>query len=397
MDEHQTPDQKAPIAKKTLLLALFVFVLLLTSFFFFSNRSEIAQPSQPKDPQTPTTSESATYAKPASTKKGYPFSYRENSTVQTPVLAIYSLSDNKMHYFTDITLGGSGANLGRGISEPVPSPDLLYSVYIDNKTNNVWLTSNETFEKVAVTDNGKVSFISGWSPDSKRFIYYVSDHTITLETQGYGGYQEEKVTFDKNLQSGFFLFDIDSGQTTHLYPVDYMLGFIDNSRLLVQSTETDDRLIVFDVDTFEADFGYVKEIFGFGAGQYDFTSDGKKWTFTLSNNPTTDANIMYADFPQKTGIKVETGNWADIQNPHFSPDGTFIAYDKKSGEIQPGFPRTLITIYNTVDKSIKSYAEGSVKQWVTNNEIIISRYNIEKKLQEYFLLTLSTNQVTPFE
>ena len=59
-------------------------------------------------------------------------------------------------------LWGGGA-AGLGVSDSTPSPDLLYTVYIDKDTRGLKLLSNETFKETDISLPGeKVSYISGW-------------------------------------------------------------------------------------------------------------------------------------------------------------------------------------------------------------------------------------------
>lgn len=206
----------------------------------------------------------------------------------------------------------------------------------------------------------------------------------------YGGLQETKVSFNPNIDYGFFLFDIDSGVTKKLYPIEYFESFIDNEKILVRTTAfTTDRFIVFNINTFEADYGFVKEKFGFGAGQFDFTSDGSKWTYILSPNPTTDNNIIYATFPNKEGEVIESAGWGDFSSPIFSPEGTKIAYAKGS----PG--SHAVWVYDTNSKKKTKYSEGAPMVWIDENTILITQRDFADLLKlHYFLLDLTNNTTT---
>lgn len=342
-------------------------------------------PSQSKSEQKLSKSEENIWVKPVSSKKGYPIVKTEGEN--TKKLYIYSLS-SKTKRLIDIPVAYGGGAAGLGQSDPWVSPDLFYTAFINKETGNLFLLSNETLEKKQVTTNGGIGFITGWSPDSKNILYSVGNDTISTRIQGPIQYPPLKLTFKKILDSGYFIFNIDSGKTTKLYPVEYIEGFIDNENLLVRMTEQsyNDYLVVFNINSFEANYALVKEKFGFGANQFNFTRDGKKWVFTLSRNPTTDANIIYADFPQKEGMQIDSGKWAEVQFPLISPKGTKIAYVKEEGFVTPGTPRFIVWSYLTADKTKKRLTQGKPELWIDETILIISDVNYDKNEKEYYIL-----------
>ncbi|MBI4091221.1 hypothetical protein HY419_00550 [candidate division WWE3 bacterium] len=306
-------------------------------------------------------------------------------------MSIYTFADKTLSPVLKVSVASGNSASGFGESDPLVSPNLLYTAVIDDQTHNLWIVSNETKELKQITQTGDVSYLSGWSKDSKKIVYRVDEESITSLTQGYGGYQETKVQFKPNRDAGYFAFDIDSGVTTKLYPLDYFETFIDSKNILTKPIDqySSDRLVIFDTNTFEADYGFVPEKFGFGAGQFSFSDDGTKWVYTLSRNPTTDANIIYAPFPQKEGETIDSGAWADVQFPNISHNGTKVAYSKKDG------PAYAVWVYNTADKSKKKYdVEGWAVAWVDENTIVVKSSNASKSGNSLYSVDLTTGTVT---
>ncbi len=376
----------------------FILILgvILTSYKSKSTIQNII--SSPKnESQLNTQDESPRWIKPVSSKKGYPVaSGGLSASDSTRQFFIYSFSTKELHKVNQSLVSGGYAS-GIGTGGPKASPDLLYTAFIDQKTKNLWLLSNETLETKQVTQNGFVAYVSGWSPSSTKIIYQIPADSITARTRGMGGYQPTKEVFNPNLDSGFFVFDINSGKTKKLYPVEHFETFIDNDRILVRTTdqESNDRLIVFNINTFEADYGFVKEKFGYGADQFSFSKNGEKWAYTLSRNPTTDANIIYADFPDKEGEQIDSGDWAETQFPLISPDGTKLAFSRRDGYAEPGLPNYAVWVYNTSNKEKTKYnVEGWADTWVDENTLVVKASNASKKENYLYLLNLESGEST---
>jgi hypothetical protein len=386
-------------SKKYILFVLLSFILGLIIGYgvsnFYKNRikdNQIASKSTndlSKSDSIKIDEKNFQWTKPLSTKKGFPIFNSE-----TNVLSIFLIDSKEMKETEKKPLWGGGA-AGLGVSDSTPSPDLLYTVYIDKDTRGLKLLSNETFKETDISLPGeKVSYISGWSPDSKKIIYDVGNQTLATRKEGMMPWEGiEK--FPEDVTPGYILFNIETGKRKSLYPVGYFESFIDESRILVKAGDDEfmgKKYIVFNIDTFEADYSYVKEEFGYGASQYTFSQDGSKWTYTLSRNPTEDANIILADFPNKEQIEVDKGGWADVQFPFISPTGTKIAYWKKEGYISDGVPRFTVWIYDTINKSKEKFVDGMVTRWIDDNTLI---YRVQHKSvidSTYYLLDLSTRK-----
>ena len=97
----------------------------------------------------------ASWKKPAAFNPGY--AYLDNDQN----LNIIDLQSKNIK-LTGIKPLWGGAASGLGESEPLSSPDGLYTVYIDKETGRPWLMSNGTLEKVQMGERGGVGDITGW-------------------------------------------------------------------------------------------------------------------------------------------------------------------------------------------------------------------------------------------
>lgn len=329
-----------------------------------------------------------------SNKKGFPVL----NNLGDVTLKLYSINEKTLKDTEIKVAWGSSASM-YGDNDPEVSPDLLYTAYIDQEAGTLWLLANETLKKEKITLQ-KVDYITGWTKDSKRIIYYVSEDDILSRKSGPGPAWEGKEQFTETKIPGFYSFDIESGKSKNLYPVSGVESIVGTNKLLIKSgfENEPNKLVLFNIDTFEADYS-VQEEFGFGAGQFEFTEDGEYWTFTLSNNPTEDASIVYAPFPEKEGLQIDSGEWAEVQWPRFSPDGSKIAYLHSEGMIPPGHPNNFIWVYDTNTKEKKKFSRGNSVWWVNENTLVVRDYdNIEANTNRFYILDLksgNTFQIYP--
>lgn len=339
--------------------------------------------------KSPICSSPVKWIRPESIKKGYPILNPE-----TNMLDIFLVDLKDLKNTNKKAVGGGGAS-GYGATDPVASPDLFFTAYIDKDTQQLNLLSHETFKEAILTPGEKVAYIFGWSPDSRKIIYSITSDTLATRREGPGGQWEGKEQFDSQRDPGFFVFDIVTGKKTKLSPIEYIESFIDGNRILVKARGEEymsKRLIVFNLDTFEADYGLLKDEYGFGASQYSFPLNGLTWTYTYSKNPTNDANIIYADFPTKEGIEIDTGNWAEVQFPFISPQGTKVAYWKQEGYVTEGSPRYAVWIYNVETRTKERYGEGMMVRWVDENRLIYRIQNQSVSDSTFYLFDLKTRE-----
>lgn len=379
----QQPNTNHFLRNFLIIFGIFILIAIAgAGTYFLANQNK--QASFVQSSASPTLAV-ASWQKPSSSQKGYPVVKPTNKNSLYGELYIYSLSTKELRQVDKEVQYGSGGDSGS--SNPIPSPNLLHTAFIDT-SSNLWIISNETLEAKKVTQTGGVNFISGWSPDSTKIIYQIFEDTIGIRADGFGGLPQMKEQFNPNLDFGFFVLDIDLGTTKKLYPLESFQEFIDKYKVLVLHN---DNLIIFDINTFEADYNFVKEKFGFGANQFDISSDGKKWTYTLSRNPTDDANIIYTDFPQKEGEVIDSGDWTEVQFPKISPSGKKIAYAKRTGYIEPGIPNFAIWVYDATSKSkLKYNVEGFPEHWVDEQTLIVRASDASKMENAWYIVDLLT-------
>ena len=324
---------------------------------------------------------------PKSSSRGLPF-------VTNKKLSIFDV-DTKQTHDTLLDVRAGAAASGFGNSGPLHSKDLFYTAFIDGPTGDLWIISNETFEKKRATYTGGVSYISEWSPDSRKIVFYTQRETLQTRRDGPIPWEGGE-TFTQQRLSGFMLFDIYTGELTVLSPIDHFVSFVGPNAIISKSTDMSDRLVLFTLDTFEADYGLISETFGFGSNQFSLSPSGKHWAFTYSKKPTDDANIMYSKFPAKEGKTLDSGSWAEVQWPKISPDGTKLIYQRKYGYKFPGMPQNSVHLVNLETQKNTKLVEGGSAEWVGNDQIILWRLFSEKSPYNKVIL-LDINTLEEFE
>ncbi len=307
------------------------------------------------------------WKKPESSSKGIIFlNQQENSAY------LYQMNTAKVLPIP----GAKGSNSGvsdYGETSPVSSPDRMYSVFLGDK-DYVYLISNDSLESVRVSDV-PATYITGWMGDSKRFIYYVGEDDIISRTENKSGgnFSREKFVME-NKVAGFYLFNIETGETIYLYPVNNVKAIIGSDRVLVNLNNSVGSYVVFNVDTFEADYKTLentgKDINGLN--QIVTTEKGDKWSYSYSYNSVSDTNIIYANYailPNNDGSGytfVEQGSWGAYQWPKFSLDGTKIMFVKN-----PNVIGSEVYVYNIAEKTSKKVAVGFEGDWIDSEMILV--------------------------
>lgn len=287
-----------------------------------------------------------------------------------------SLIPTRYHTFD----AGGAAYLGSHGAQA--SPDARYILF-PNKDDNetLYLLSSETLETRKIT-KGPVEYITDWSPDSRRFIYYIKTDSLgsrkVIDGMGLTILPWEKEEqFSHGDSPGFHVFDIETGEDIHLFPLGGVAAFVDAQHVLAVANEQkseggqNERFVIFDINDFSADYAAFPSPIAFGQGQYSFTHDGKHWAFSSSKNPTNDMSIIIAPFPSLTGDVVETSTWADVQGPKISPQGRHVAYFKDS-------MARLTRIWDAQNKKMIKEVEGRPLHWLDEDRLVVQDPNITK-------------------
>lgn len=329
---------------------------------------------------------------PSSTKQGYPEYTPGKNTLKIYDIATDNLKD------TNIAISCCGGAMYLGETDPLPSPDLLYTAYIDANSKDLWILSNETFEKVRVPNSDNVTYITGWSPKGNTLVYYFTPETLATKKDGMMIEWDTVEKFDENISSGFYALNTETGETKSLRPVQLIATVISDDEVLAKTEESSPRMVIFDYKNYFADYASSKGEFGFGVGQFDISENGITWVFSGSQNPTEDMYITLAELPQKTGTIIDTGNWADVQWPKVSKNGKKVVYQKFTDNRQ----KPELWLYTKSEDAIakpEMIGEGRPLAWVDDSNIIVEQIiNIDTAvLPQKGIFNIDTKEFIPFE
>ncbi len=302
------------------------------------------------------------------------------------------VKDNKLHWYsltnkklnpTEYETSWGGGESGMGEDTPQVSPDGKYIAFINRSDNyRLYILAAGSNEAIKITDYG-VNHINSWSSDSSKILVYSQPNNLVISKQSDGMGEtipwETNVDFDKKTTPGFHSFDVNTGVDTFLYPLLTAEKFIDKSRVLVEMQQEDGnnrRLVLFDVDTFEADFSTVNYPIKSTNLQSTFSADGKWWArATDSGYSGGEVKIVLSMFPNDEGEVIDTGAWAFVQWPIVSPDGKYVAYLKRGEQIKEGqyagqFADNTI-VWDTATKKIIKTLKGTLKYWVDKETLLV--------------------------
>lgn len=272
---------------------------------------------------------------------------------------------------------GSGA-YGLGTSDPTVSPDNQKIALIEAETSNLLLVTADGKQQVRVSNQIPVSYISGWSPDSKKLVVYANSPTIESLFVPEGPVPEDAIPLIQQLPSnnsatGYYLVDLEKQEIKHL-PYFNGLAFItwvDANKVLLNLEENGGKkYVVFDFTNQEANSELLKGVLDpyFGE-QISFNREGTIWAITLSptsllNASNSQSSIVLAPFPSIAGEVISTGQFAQVQQPIISPTGdkvVFQGYDVVNG---PNF------VYYFDGVETHKLFEGLPRKWVNNDSFI---------------------------
>ncbi len=374
------------------LVTIIVILSSVLTYFVFkpSATQKQVQNTQAISQQIVQQTTQKTWVKPISNSQGFAFIDQKNRKFY-----IYQFKNSQLSSVEEEPLWGS-ETAGTGTDSPLVSPDMLYTALIDKKTSQLWLMSNDTLLKKAITSDA-ISRITAWSPNSKKIIYYAGADTVEDRKNGELIDYSKPEIFSKHKLGGFYMFNIDTGETIGLYPLKAIEQFVDNDRLISfinwGDVQNPVKSIFFDTNTFTATYNDIKPSRS-SIGQYTFRDNGKYWAFSYSKDPTNDMSIVYAPFPEEVGTTIDAGAWAEMQWPLFSPDGNSLIYIKRDGFFEPGYPKYVVHKYDLNTKSNTTYDEGFRTWWVDNNNIMVEGYeDALKNTVRYYTLNLQTKAV----
>lgn len=408
--EAENSEEKIYIpTNKDLTPLFFAFVLgvfLMTLVSLVAYKEEIVKLTTPANKALTGKVNVTSWNKLEGTTQGYPII---NPTDKK--LKIFDITNKTLKDTGIIAAEGQG-ELYLGNSDPLLSPNLLFTAYIDNESHDVEIISNGTLNKRKLTNTGDVTYLTAWSPDSTQLIYYIRRDTLHNRKDGPTPWETVEY-FKEQPSDGFFSVNIETGTVTRLAALDWFIGFAGNTSIITKTHEDSDKLAIFDTKEVLADFTYVKDTFPFGTSQFSVSADGRKWAFTTSDNPTKDAKIVIADFPLKDGEVSDGGDWAEVQNPVIAPDGTQVVYQKQDGVLKPGIPRNYTWLYTAnlvLDENTKDetndienpimLGEGTPRMWLNNTTLIIEKASVNDDniiTRTPYIMDITTGEVTVME
>lgn len=300
---------------------------------------------------------------------------------------------------TGIKVFGGGSSIYQGASDPLPSPDLTKIAYISD--GKLGLITADGKSKIELPLNFKVSYLTAWSPDSKKLLISVPGQNLLTASEGMGGLADE-IKFDKDSYAGgFYLVDTEIGKVT-LTPLIGGMSFMDNNNILATlenyGSVGNTNYILFNTETFTANTKILRDSFkDYFYPQISFNQYGKKWAFSIGNtgneaNQVSSSKIIVANFPSLNGQILEQGTWAEYQFPMLSPTGKNVVY---TNHIPPVDWNLIVW-----DGQSKRRIEGNNKFriWVDDDRFIYSQSIGQTTInQKYYLYDLKTSQSTSID
>lgn len=358
--------------KKTILIIIFLVLFAISGYALYQQYKNLCVSPINNQPisSNPITSQSK-WTKPLSTDRGYPIFDKKSEN-----LYVYNISKGILLDTKYKSLDNSGA-AGYGETKAIASDDYLYIAFMPAKGEEIRILTPYDNKTIEVPESKFAEYITGWIPGSHKLIYYIPVLNVSTVKTGMGGMinYNDTETFYKNRTEGFIMFDLDTGKSEVLSPLTYIETIQNSDNIITRTAEPspqNDRLVVFNILDYTANYSLVKDTFGFGTNQLSFSKDGKKWAFTDGINENKQVNIIFADFPFKQGTVVDTADWAWVQWPKVSPKGDKLAYQKRQGYSQPsGNPQDFTFIYDPNTKTSKMVHEGTPDVWIDNENLII--------------------------
>ncbi len=357
---------------------------------------EPAKPTEIEDSKKP--ENTSTWSMPVSTEQGIPI-------VKNEKLYVYHLNSKTSQDTGYITSSGSGT-LGQGGDRPILSPDGKFIAFINKQDNSrLYLLPISSKQALKLTDY-PVAYLTDWSKDSTKILFYLSYDSLASRKDGPGADLTAVEKFNPAHQTGFHTFSITDGKDTNIYPISgaqngyifNVFGFIDTSRLLVEyempGYQETVRHVLFDTNTFVADYLTLSTQKPDFATQRSFSANGTLWAHTSDSNSTDKGvDIMFSNFPSWDGVIVDSAPFAHIQRPIINSTGKLLAYQKRGAEVKPGMFAEKTIFWDTSAKKKISEINGRPLYWVTDNQFLVGIINFQDDqngFQSYDLYDVTT-------
>ena len=254
-----------------------------------------------------------------------------SSQVAAPVEQVkkiyYKDSDNLYSINpTDKKIEEIDTGLANSTSSVLMSFDQLKVVYV--KDGEVWLkqdgSAQESIDQVAPNKSLTIGeyewIVTGWSSDSKNFVYSVS-FSCGMGGDGCSASDEDTDA------TGVFWYSLASNKSTKL-PIakgDYNDSWIPNSSKVVYMELVDDVNYLKTYDVLTKKTATLTSTGWAGLQpQFSFSDDGTKLIYAYgdSNGGTTASRIIIANADNSDQHVQKQGDWAEYQWPKFIPGST---------------------------------------------------------------------------
>lgn len=417
------PESWTTVSLLSKILVIILFVSLPFLGFYLGNKylanKQVVRPK--KIPTTipsteaPNYNSGRTWTKPVSYDRAIPIVKKDNK------LYWYSMTKKQL-YPTKYRTSWGGGYSGYGDSDPLPSPDGKFIAFInygdDNRddSRNLYILPAGSDEAIKITDY-PVGYINSWSTDSSKILFYSSSNNLDkskdIDEDSMGGdypLWDMNVSFNKEAFPGFHSFNIENGIDTFLYPLSTAEMFVDKNRILIEMEQKENknrRLVLFNVDTFAADFTTVNYPIKSSTLQKSFSADGAFWARTIDGGTMGgEVKIMFSKFPNDEGDIVDAASWATIQRPILNSDGKYLAYNIDGEKIKEGqfagqYSDNTI-IWDTTTKKMIKELKGHPRYWVDAETLLIGRAEYGNVLDNFssfdlFNIKTQTTDVIPIE
>ena len=237
------------------------------------------------------------WVKPIATDKAIPLVKQDHT------LYWYSLTKKQLNS-TKYKSGRINAAYGFGEEKPLLSPNGQYIAFINDEDGYLYILPSGSNEAIKITDY-KVDYLNSWSSDSSKILFYSNLNNLVTSKEPPNTMEiplwETDVSFNNKASPGFHYFNIENGQDIYLYPLTTADKFIDKNRILVEMNpfeRNNKRHVIFNVDTFTADFSTVNYPIKSITTQKSFYADGTLWAKKCLNDgfSNSDIKIIFSNF-----------------------------------------------------------------------------------------------------
>ncbi len=351
----------------------------------------------------------ANWQLPPSTRQSVPLVVRANpSDPQTNTLYLYDWKEHASRS-VDTNVKSYGGLIHCGEQDPLPSPDFLYTAYVD-RDNTVYILSHETLEKKAVYQANKYAllYLHAWSSDSRTLVF--CQQPQIGEDHGF-----VPLPPVEEMPPRYYFFDTTSGMLKNIpAAAQVALGsFIDTENIIAYvslppSLETVKTALL--IDTLSSNQKLFDQKLGLTVSsststydpEYSSSLDGSVVTYTLATlgsdhfvNPPPglklrgESSVMMVNTDAQTRTVLDQGSFAQYQPSYISPRGSKIAYEEiiRNGS-------DVIWIYDTVtgQKQAKSYDASRPLRWLDEDTLLFVTYG--PKSEETFRTLTVTSGIT---